>query len=282
LSQREVSNVVVMGDRAGLIEWANSGWRELVGLSLAESEAKPIGTLLDRFEVDPYVVSYVSRRFLAAEICEVEFPFVDPTGRRRWLHVRVTPRRGRDGDVTRFVAQAKEIQQGAGWDGFEIDECDLSPMVRECALGLARELGSRTSFDALLRPDLPPTYAHPDQLTELVRHLIRRASRAIDDEWGTLSLTTGLVGLDEDPIGTRFLAADLPVGPYLYLEVHDTALTSFDEARARLLDPFLPARLSEDGLSFPNAVQWAAQLGGCVELEHNGPFGTAITIVLPA
>lgn len=280
LSQSEVSNVVVMGDRAGMVEWANSGWRELVGLSLDESETKPIGSLLDRFEVDPCVVSYVSRRFLAAEVCEVEFPFVDPTGRRRWLHVRVNPRRGRDGDVTRFVALAKEIRQGADWD--EFDECDLSPVVRECALAFGPELGSRTSFDSLLRPDLPPTYANPDQLTELVRHLIRRASRAIDDEWGTLSLTTGLVGLEGDPIGTRFLAADLPVGPYLYLEVHDTALTSFEEARARLLDPFLPARQSGEGLSFPNAVQWAAQLGGCVELEHNGPFGTAITVVLPA
>ena len=50
----------------------------------------------------------------------------------------------------------------------------------------------------------------------------------------------------------------------------------------RLSDPFLPGRYPAGGVRFPTAVQLVQQLGGRVELEHDGAFGTAIAIVLPA
>ncbi len=73
----------------------------------------------------------------------------------------------------------------------------------------------------------------------------------------------------------------MPVGPYLFVEVHDTGMTSLAEARARLGDPFLPGH-HPGAVSFPNAVQLVQELGGRMALEHDEPFGTAIAIVLPA
>jgi hypothetical protein len=115
-----------------------------------------------------------------------------------------------------------------------------------------------------------------------LRHLIRRAARAIDDEWGVVSLTTGLVGLGEEPIGTSYLAAGLPVAPYLFVEVHDTGLTSLAEATSRLTEPFLTGRHGDGAQRFPNALQFVEELGGRVDLHHDEPFGSAITLVLPA
>jgi PAS domain S-box-containing protein len=271
-----------MGDRAGLIHWANGGWRELIGMPRDESIGKPIGSLLEQFSVDPGVVSYVSRRFLAGKTCEVEFPFQDPSGERRWLHVRVNPSRDADGEVTRFVAVARdisaEIEQGQG----EVDECDLASLVRRCAIELAPELGPRAGYDVVLGEDLPPAYADREELSALVRHLIRRGARAIGDEWGIVSLTVGLVGLGEEPIGTHYLAAGLPVGPYLFVEVHDTGVTSLAEATSRLSEPFLPGRHGQTTRRFPNALQLVEELGGRMDLQHDEPFGSGITIVLPA
>jgi PAS domain S-box-containing protein len=272
----------VMGNRAGVIQWANSGWRDLIGLRGDESTSKPIGSLLDRFAVDPSVVSYVRRRFLAGEVSEVEFPFSDVSGQERWLRVRVNPARDRDGDVSRFVAVAQELPESIGRDDALVEECELSELVCECAQVLQPELGSRTSFDPALCEDLPPAYGNRDQLAALVRYFIRRGAHAIDDEWGTISLTTGLVGLGDEPIGSRYLAAGMPVGSYAYIEVHDTGLTDLAEARSRLADPFLRGRLSPKSVSFPNAAQFVEGLGGRVQFEHDAPFGTAISIVLPA
>ena len=271
-----------MGDRAGLIHWANAGWRQLIGLPVGESLGKPIGSLLDRYSVDSGVVSYVSRRFLAGETSEIEFPFEDPSGERRWLHVRVNPARDSDGEVTRFVALARDITADVECGQGEVDECDLAPLVRESAIELAPELGSRACYDVLLSEDLPPAYANREQLSALLRHLIRRGARAIDEEWGVISLTTGLVGLGEEPIGTSYLAAGLPVGPYLFVEVHDTGVTSLAEVTSRLTEPFLAGRPDQGGVRFPNAIQLVEELGGRVDLQHDEPFGSGISIVLPA
>ena len=132
-SQRSAASVVVVGDRAGVIEWTSAGWRELIGLSDSESDSKPIAALLDRFAVDPSVVEYVSRSFLAGEVCQVEFPFEDPGGCKRWLQVQVNPARDSDGDVTRFVAVAGDITQRVGARSLAVEECDLSELVRHSA-----------------------------------------------------------------------------------------------------------------------------------------------------
>jgi nitrogen-specific signal transduction histidine kinase len=194
----------------------------------------------------------------------------------------VSPTRDRDGDVTRFIAIANEITDRVGAEKTELDECDLSSLLAESARALAPELGSRTAFDAALCEDLPPALADPARLTALLRHLIRHAARTIDDEWGTISLTTGLVGLGEEPIGNGYLAAGLPMGPYLFAEVHDTGLTSLTEAWARLNDPFLPGCGKRGGVRFPNALQLVQELGGRIDFHHDEPFGTSIAIVLPA
>ena len=70
----------VLGNRAGLIEWANEDFGDLVGLSAGATLQKPIGSLLDRFGVDPAAVGYVSRRFLAGETCDLELPYTAPAG----------------------------------------------------------------------------------------------------------------------------------------------------------------------------------------------------------
>ncbi len=272
----------VLGNRAGLIEWANEDFGDLVGLSAGATLQKPIGSLLDRFGVDPAAVGYVSRRFLAGETCDLELPYTAPAGGERWLHVRVEPSTDASGDVARFAAFARDITEARRGDIPNIRECDLSRLVGEAAVGVARELGEFTTFDPELASELPPSYADRDQLTALVQHLIRRAARAIGPEWGTVSLTTGLLGLDPEPIWPGRAARGLPVGGYLFVEVHDTGLSDPAEARSRLEDPFLPGRHPARGLRFPNALKIARELGGRIEVTQDGAPGTGVLLVLPA
>ena len=71
-------------------------------------------------------------------------------------------------------------------------------------------------------------------------------------------------------------------GWFIFVEVHDTGVTCLEEAQSRVADPFLPSEASDTAVSFPNAAQFVAALGGRIELEHDEPFGTSITVVLPA
>ncbi len=274
---------MVMGNRAGVIEWANEGWGQLVGLPAHATLEKPLGSLLQHYAVSPEAVDWVSRRFLAGETCEIELTIRPPGSRgERWLHVRVEPLRDDAGDVTHFIAYADDISELSHPEPGPVEECDLSQLVREVAVPLARELGALTRFDPALARELPPAYADRFRVGALVQHLIRCAIRAIGAEWGTISLTTGLLGLEPEPISPGNPAAGLPLGPYMFVEIHDTALTDRDEARSRISGPFLPAIHPPRGQRFPNAIELARELGGRVELIHDGPPGTGIVLVLPA
>jgi PAS domain S-box-containing protein len=274
---------MVMGNRAGVIEWANEGWGQLVGLPAHATLEKPLGSLLQHHAVSPEAVDWVSRRFLAGETCEIELSIRPPGSRgERWLHVRVEPLRDDAGDVTHFIAYADDISELSHPEPETVEECDLSLLVREVAVPLARELGALTRFDPALARELPPAYANRFRVGALVQHLIRCAIRAIGTEWGTISLTTGLLGLEPEPISPGNPAAGLPLGPYMFVEIHDTALTDREEALSRIRGPFLPAIHPPRGQRFPNAIELARELGGRVDLIHDGPPGTGIILVLPA
>ncbi len=274
---------LVRGDRAGVIEWANREWSRLVGLPLEVTLEKPIGSLLERYAIEPAAVDCVSRQFLAGETCELELPFTPPAGEQRWLHVRVEPLRDEAGEVIKFLATASDITDRKRREPpAPVCECDLSELARECAAALTPELGERTAFDAALAEDLRPAYLDTSRVGALVRHLIRRGARAIGDEWGMISLTTGMVGLGEAPLYSGDPAEGLPLKPYLFLEVHDSGRATAGEARRRISDPFLPARYPARGASFPNALALVREFGGEIKFEHDQSWGTAIVVIFPA
>ncbi len=282
-SSKRYEPALVTGDRSGVIEFANRGWSRLVELPLEATLEKPIGSLLERFAIEPAAIDFVSRQFLAGQTCEIELPFTPPDGEPRWLHVRVEPLRDESGEVVKFHAAATDITDRERREPpGPIRECDLSMLARECAKAMTPELDECTAFDAEMAADLPPATLDTPRVAALVEHLIRCGARVIGDEWGTISLTTGTVGLGRTPLYSGDLAAGLPRGAYLYLEVHDSGRTTAAEAQRRITDPFLPARYPARGRRFPNALGLVREHGGTIKLEHSCPWGTAIVLVFPA
>ena len=100
---------VVVGTRAGVIEWANAAWSKVTGFAVDDAIDKPIGWLLDAAEIDAPVVDFVQRHFLTGLRCEVELPVTTPDGRKLWIHLDVEPFRDAQGEVADFVAVATDI-----------------------------------------------------------------------------------------------------------------------------------------------------------------------------
>lgn len=100
---------IVVGNRAGMIEWANAAWTKVTGYAVDDAIAKPIGWLLDTADIDPTVVDFVQRHFLSGRRCEVEFPVTTPDGRALWIHLDVEPFKDALGEISDFVAVATDI-----------------------------------------------------------------------------------------------------------------------------------------------------------------------------
>lgn len=100
---------IVVGTRAGVIEWANAAWTKVTGHAVDDAISKPIGWLLDAADIEPAVVDFVQRHFLAGKRCEIEFPVDTPDGRSIWLHLDVEPFADTLGEISDFVAMATDI-----------------------------------------------------------------------------------------------------------------------------------------------------------------------------
>jgi hypothetical protein len=121
-------NAVVVGSRAGIVEWADPSWQVLTGFPLEQTLDKPISHFLEQAGLEVELVEFVAGHFLQGLRCEVALTFDTLDGRTLDLHLEVEPLRNRSGEVDRFVAVVRE-QPPLGEDG-EMDQRRREPISR--------------------------------------------------------------------------------------------------------------------------------------------------------
>lgn len=99
---------VVIGNRAGVVEWTTPAWAHLTGFPLAETIDKPITHFLDHAGLEVELVDFVAQHFLEGRRCTVALPFDTLDGRRLDLELDVEPLREPSGEIGRFVAVVRE------------------------------------------------------------------------------------------------------------------------------------------------------------------------------
>ena len=107
----------------------------------------------------------------------------------------------------------------AGGHGVDLENVDISAIVREMAMLLKTSVSQKASLSLDLARDLPAVRANPTQLRQVVVNLIMNASESLAQREGVVSLTTGVVTLGSK---SAFRDGDLPEGQYCRLVVSDT------------------------------------------------------------
>ena len=102
-------DAVVVGNRAGVVEWVSPAWHSLTGFPLEDTFGKPITHFLEVADFEAELVQFVAQNFLAGRRCAVEFPFSALDGRDIHVHLDVEPIRDTGGEIARFVAVGREI-----------------------------------------------------------------------------------------------------------------------------------------------------------------------------
>ncbi|MEE8580580.1 MAG: hypothetical protein V3T33_03230, partial [Myxococcota bacterium] len=146
---------------------------------------------------------------------------------------------------------------------------------------LRHALGERASFDQDLADRLPPILADRSVMTGLVERLICRAAEGIGSQWGTITLSTGVVGVGNGPLFSGDLAAELPHGHYVYLEVHDTGPSTNAVARLQISEPFLSAAFPRHAITHATALLLMHHHGGELRMESAPWSGTSVVMLFP-
>lgn len=273
---------IVLGNRAGVIEWANRAWSKVTGYALDRYVRKPVGDFLDRLDIEPDVVRFVGDCFRQGKPCEVDVPLSTPAGEPIWIHLRVEPIFDAYGEASEFIAVATDITERKRAEfGAEIGEVDLSTLARESVEKQRAVLHDMTAYDLCLAPHLPLVLADALLLKGLLERLICRAADATRGGWGTLSISTGVLGSDAPALYQGNLWRGLPHGQYAFLEVHDTGTAPHAGYHQVIEEPFLTSRYPRSSLRLASVRQLLANQGGEIRLQSSSWCGTSVVILLP-
>jgi PAS domain S-box-containing protein len=281
-------NAVALGNRAGIIEWANSAWQRVSGYDLERFIQKPVAALLEHVEFETSVVDFVAGCIHENKACEVDVPLTTPSGENVWIHLRVEPMLDAAGEVSDFVAIARDITAAKHAELREretaeasITAIDLSELARSVALAHIDSLHPMSAYDLWLGEDLPFVLAAPSLLEGLVGRLIRRATACMCGGWGTLSVSTGLLGGDAGTVYSGNLYRGLPHAQFAYLEVHDTGNGPSGGEHRAIEEPFITNHYSDEPLRLAAARRLLARQDGEIRLASSPWFGTSVVLLLP-
>lgn len=103
------NHAVIIGDRTGIVAWANAAWSQITGIPLSETVHKPITHFLEVAEIELELVDFVGQHFLEGRSCIIEFPFKTFDQREIQVHLEVQPIRNAPGELDGFVAVARVL-----------------------------------------------------------------------------------------------------------------------------------------------------------------------------
>jgi PAS domain S-box-containing protein len=274
-------SAIVVGNRAGIIEWANDAWSRVTGYALDASVSKPVQAFLERADVGADVVEFVAGCFRRGRTCEVEVPLWTPSRRRLWIQLRVEPLVDESGEVSDFIATATDISHRKRAESAPaLELVDLSRLASDLASRHGPRLEAMIGCELELEPDLPVVLADASILTDLAERLFCRAVESIGRGWGTITIWTGVLGAGVGPIFCGDLQRSLPAGHYAFLEVHDTGGASSGTA-ADLTEPFLSAQHPRHAIRYETAELLVRAQGGELRMQSLAATGTSVVLLFP-
>jgi PAS domain S-box-containing protein len=298
---------ILIGNRAGIVAWANPAWTRITGFPLSETVSKPITDFLGKAAIEIELVDFVGQNFLDGQFSSIEFPFETFDNRSIWVHLDVQPVRNTAGEISDFVATATDISERRRLDSIDqaatadVGRSETKPEARhlnftekETRVSLSAETeivcerivrlaGSRTHFDIDLNFGIPSTQFDRLLLGEIIRLLMRAATLEADESWGFVTVMTG-----QTEVGRSHISEAHPVpvrdgrlakGPFLYLEIHDTSPTLSSTA----LDAIREGKQSADPRThcLSTAAALVKALGGSLLVDSTPGCGTQSLLLLP-
>ena len=160
----------------------------------------------------------------------------------------------------------------------QVDPCKL--LLRMARLYAAAR-SSKTAYDFSLAEPVPSPVADESVLEGLVGRLICNAMDNIGDGWGTITLSTGVLGDGPGPLFEGDLAGARPEEGYVYLEVHDTGGLPAGLVQSPVLEPFCSPRYHGTPVGLEAARKLLEAQGARILVEKGSWGGTAVMLLLP-
>ena len=155
----------------------------------------------------------------------------------------------------------------------------LNDLVEQTVTMLRRIIGEHIAIDMQLAPELPPIFADPSNVDQVIMNLALNARDAMPDG-GKLTFTTVRVEIDE---AAHARNPEAQLGPHICLAVKDTGFGMDAATVARIFEPFFTTKSPGKGTGMGLATVYGVlkQHGGWLEVDSTPRRGTTIRAFFP-
>ncbi len=137
------------------------------------------------------------------------------------------------------------------------------------------------SFQFDIPEKLPPIEGTPNQLMQLVTHLINNAVESLPEGTGNIKIQMGNICLSEDELKELNFSDNSTPGEYVFISISDTGTGIKDEHLPKIFDPFFSTKFLGRGLGLATVATTVRNHKGALKVQTEVGKGSTFTVYLP-
>ncbi|GMR00401.1 MAG: hypothetical protein BMS9Abin18_1248 [Zetaproteobacteria bacterium] len=182
----------------------------------------------------------------------------------------------------RAAELCKQMLAYSGKGRFVVKAIKLSGMVEEITKLLEVSIAKSGVLKFHLAENLPAVEADAAQLQQVIMNLVINASDAIGEKSGVISLSTGMMQVDQSYLEGAYVSDETEPGSFVFLEVADTGCGMDEETQKKLFDPFFTTKFTGRGLGMSAVLGIVRGHHGAIKVYSEKGQGTTFKVLLPA
>jgi len=188
-------------------------------------------------------------------------------------------------DIMKAAERAADLtRQMLAYSGkgrFEVRAVDLSLEIVEILRLVRPMIDKNVEIHLHLAEALPSIEADPGQMQQMIMNLVINAAESMGGARGRVTITTGLVDVDELFIAQTLSGSELTPGKHVSLEIQDTGCGMSEETKAKIFDPFFTTKFTGRGLGLAAVSGIVRGHKGALRVYSSPGQGTTFRVFLP-
>ncbi len=184
--------------------------------------------------------------------------------------------------MSRASDLTRQMLAYSGRGRFVVRPLDLNQVVEEMTNLLTVSISKKVALRFRPDPGLPLIDADATQIQQVVMNLVINASEAIQDQEGSITLSTAPLDLDEASLRLDYPGQGLAPGPHAALEVSDTGSGMGPEVLEKIFDPFFTTKSTGRGLGLSAMQGILRGHKAGIHIQSEPGRGSRFRIVFPA
>lgn len=162
-----------------------------------------------------------------------------------------------------------------------LEEIDLNDIIHEVIGILQTTVAKHSTIHFRPKLDLPTITADSHQMRQIITNLVMNAVEALQDQRGTIVITTHFRRLTAEELACRVVENTAPNTPQIIIKVADTGIGMDAEMQSRIFEPFFTTKFAGRGLGLAAVSGITRAHKGQLMLQSKKNLGTTMTVAFP-